>query len=825
MLLVVDDAVNVDPDDVYKRSLFESWGYKVALIDDDGDQAAFDAVLGNNDVAYISETVVDGTLGDKLAATTKGVVNEEGGQSDNLAIASASANSVGRNLSIHDNSHYITELLSLGALPIYSADMDGLSVSGTLAPGLQTLADWGGQGGLAFLDVGAEVYHGGNYSGDGTATGRRVSLPIGRDGTSNFNWRYLNNNGRLIVQRAIQWGADGIGACTDGNLRDEFTAEVLSGNDGSLTWSGDWSEVDSAGIGAKKGKLLITAGELRLQGTPSTSVDPETGATIHDPSLTREADLSAYQSATLDFDFRTGAGVDAAEDSAVVEVSGDGGASWTVLEDFINAGPGASGSRSYNITPYIAADTQVRFRINTAYGGLDEFFYVDNVDITASCDPPSIPAKKVYWTDDVANLIQRSDEDGSNVETVLSGLNQPKGLDIDTVNGKIYWTDGTTIKRADLDGSNIEIIYFSPGTAFDIKLDVTGGKMYWTDESYGWTLRANLDGSAGEIIDNTLNRSAYITLDAAAGHLYLTEFGDGDVSRMNLDGSGVTRLISGPVGPIGNGLDLVNGQIYWTGGVTNDWIKRANLDGSNEETLVTGLNGPQDIVYDADNDRIYLVDLLNVLVQRANADGSNVETIVSARFTRPRGILLVNADLVPATESGGSAPNPGSCNGSFRDEFNTRDFAGSDGDLPWTGDWREVGEVDGPARGDIVVDTDQSDYQLRIRDNDNGGEGVERVADLSGATTALLSFDYRRVDLDENINDYVAVYLSSNGTAGPWTELDRIGTSNDESYQSYSKDISEYISANTAIRLRSSPDLGRVDNVWFDNVQIQCGTE
>ncbi|MRA76147.1 hypothetical protein GH890_32480, partial [Bacillus thuringiensis] len=71
-------------------------------------------------------------------------------------------------------------------------------------------------------------------------------------------------------------------------MRDEFTAEDFSGNAGSLTWSGDWFEVDSAGIGANQGKLLITAGELRLQGTPSTSVDPETGATIHDPSLTRE---------------------------------------------------------------------------------------------------------------------------------------------------------------------------------------------------------------------------------------------------------------------------------------------------------------------------------------------------------------------------------------------------------------------------------------------------------------------------------------------------------------------------------------------------------
>jgi hypothetical protein len=141
--------------------------------------------------------------------------------------------------------------------------------------------------------------------------------------------------------------------------------------------------------------------------------------------------------------------------------------------------------------------------------------------------------------------------------------------------------------------------------------------------------------------------------------------------------------------------------------------------------------------------------------------------------------------------------------------------------LTWSNPWVEVGESDGPASGDVQVRNDQSNYQLQIRDNDNGGEGVERVVDLDGATNATLTFDYRRSGLDRS-SDYVAVYASSNGTAGPWTELDQIGTSNDSSYQPYTRDISAYISANTAIRLRSSPNLGGSDVVWFDNVQIEC---
>ncbi|MEA3244475.1 MAG: hypothetical protein U9Q19_13725, partial [Pseudomonadota bacterium] len=116
----------------------------------------------------------------------------------------------------------------------------------------------------------------------------------------------------------------------------------------------------------------------------------------------------------------------------------------------------------------------------------------------------------------------------------------------------------------------------------------------------------------------------------------------------------------------------------------------------------------------------------------------------------------------------------------------------------------------------------QSNYQLQIRDNDNGGEGVEREADLSGAGTATLSFDYRRMNLD-NSDDYVAVYVSATGTGGPWTETVRIaGGGNDASYQVSTQDISGHISAQTAIRLRSSSSMGVTDTVWFDNIQIEC---
>ncbi|MDH3439779.1 MAG: hypothetical protein OEM63_03425, partial [Gammaproteobacteria bacterium] len=82
--------------------------------------------------------------------------------------------------------------------------------------------------------------------------------------------------------------------------------------------------------------------------------------------------------------------------------------------------------------------------------------------------------------------------------------------------------------------------------------------------------------------------------------------------------------------------------------------------------------------------------------------------------------------------------------------------------------------------------------------------------------------DYRRDRLD-NSNDYTTVEVSANGAAGPWTELARYaGPNNDSAYTTASHDISGQISANTRIRFKTSANMGGLDHVWFDNIQIAC---
>jgi hypothetical protein len=155
-----------------------------------------------------------------------------------------------------------------------------------------------------------------------------------------------------------------------------------------------------------------------------------------------------------------------------------------------------------------------------------------------------------------------------------------------------------------------------------------------------------------------------------------------------------------------------------------------------------------------------------------------------------------------------------------RDEFNARAYNGNDGSDNWSTDWLEINESNGPSAGDEQVLTDGSrSYVLRVRDNDGGGEGVQREVDLSGYTSATLSLEYRRVGLDGS-SDYVTVEVSDNGGSS-WTEISRFeGPTNDSTYQSFSYDISAYIASNTRIRFLSSSTLGGQDRVYFDNVEI-----
>jgi serine protease AprX len=155
-------------------------------------------------------------------------------------------------------------------------------------------------------------------------------------------------------------------------LLDTFSTSSFNNNDGLASWTTDWFENDVAGAGPAAGNVTVSGGELRLT---------DQGATGTQPSAAREADLSdGVVSAMLSYRFRLGSGVDLHQDQISLDVSTDGGLTYTTLNTF-NYNGGTTGTAFRNILDYVSPQTRFRFRVSSGYDGADEYFTVDDFQI------------------------------------------------------------------------------------------------------------------------------------------------------------------------------------------------------------------------------------------------------------------------------------------------------------------------------------------------------------------------------------------------------------------------------------------------------------
>ncbi|WP_442506694.1 DUF4347 domain-containing protein [Novipirellula sp. SH528] len=150
------------------------------------------------------------------------------------------------------------------------------------------------------------------------------------------------------------------------------------------------------------------------------------------------------------------------------------------------------------------------------------------------------------------------------------------------------------------------------------------------------------------------------------------------------------------------------------------------------------------------------------------------------------------------------------------DQFNSNVYSGNDGNANWSNSWQEIGESNGVSAGNVQIYTKFGAQGMEMWQT---GKGAMRQANLAGATTATLSFDYARTGLDD-AGDFIVIEASSNG-GGTWSELDRFaGPANDGALQSTSYDISSFIASNTQIRFVTN-GMNATESLFVDNVQIQ----
>jgi serine protease AprX len=157
-------------------------------------------------------------------------------------------------------------------------------------------------------------------------------------------------------------------------VRDEFSSRSYDGEDGLATWKGRWVEYDPyGGYGARGGYVFATGEKLGFHYVYANC-----------EYVQRAVDLQGATTATLRFDWDTR---NLRKNFNIsVLVSSDGGLNFTVLGTFSG---GASGEASYDLTPYISANTLVRFQDRSVDWVYGQYAFFDNVQISFSSPCPA----------------------------------------------------------------------------------------------------------------------------------------------------------------------------------------------------------------------------------------------------------------------------------------------------------------------------------------------------------------------------------------------------------------------------------------------------
>jgi DNA-binding beta-propeller fold protein YncE len=285
---------------------------------------------------------------------------------------------------------------------------------------------------------------------------------------------------------------------------------------------------------------------------------------------------------------------------------------------------------------------------------------------------PEATSGRLFFLDVAAGRILSANPDGSDLKTILTEDRRlPDGIVVDVDAGHMYWTnmgnlkanDGS-IERADLDGRNVTTIV-PPGGTFtpkQIQLDKVNGKLYWCDREGMRVMRSNLDGSNVETLVDTSQGDARpgkdatkwcvgIAVDLSGGKFYWTQkgadnAGQGRICRANIeipkgqkpgDRNDIEVLYDNLPEPIDLDLDPTNRVLYWTDRgdpPRGNTVNRAPVDAppgkrKDPEIVFTHLMEGIGLALDLKNQRMFMTDFAGT-VYSAGLDGSNQKTVLFA---------------------------------------------------------------------------------------------------------------------------------------------------------------------------------------------------
>ncbi|MGJ8716499.1 MAG: Calx-beta domain-containing protein [Maribacter stanieri] len=149
----------------------------------------------------------------------------------------------------------------------------------------------------------------------------------------------------------------------------------------------------------------------------------------------------------------------------------------------------------------------------------------------------------------------------------------------------------------------------------------------------------------------------------------------------------------------------------------------------------------------------------------------------------------------------------------YRDNFSNVSYSNNNGSSNFSTDWIETGDSDnGPTSQYIRISSNRLELFYIWSEN------IRRSANLNGAATAVLSFDYSTISLTGG--RALGIQISNNGGAS-YTTIGTISGNNNTG--TYSQDISGFISATTTVRFaKSGSNWNNNDYAYIDNFQISA---
>ncbi|GIX37540.1 MAG: hypothetical protein KatS3mg127_0779 [Silanimonas sp.] len=191
-----------------------------------------------------------------------------------------------------------------------------------------------------------------------------------------FFFRSLLAGGLALVSMADAWAQD--------TVRDDFETASWGESSGTRPWLIPWQT---------RGNAVRTGGEARLR--------------VNNTSITRSADLSGYDVATLNLRVRSSPGL-AANAALSIQVATTPVGPFTTLQTV----SGAVGPTDFSIviTPYLSATTTLRFLV-TNTNGVNNFYALEFVEVRAilpSCFSDTFSAVTLNSTDWATNSVSGS---------------------------------------------------------------------------------------------------------------------------------------------------------------------------------------------------------------------------------------------------------------------------------------------------------------------------------------------------------------------------------------------------------------------------------